>query len=161
MFVLVYVDDIIVASSNKKAIEQLLHKLSHEFALKDLGDLHYFLGIEVQKVSDGIILTQHKCASDLLQKVGMDNCKLVSSPMSTSEKLSLFEGTPFGHHDSTQYKSVVGALQYLALIRSDISFAVNKVCYFLHAPTTVHWAAVKRILIYLKSCTCIVLKIGR
>jgi hypothetical protein len=45
MFVLVYVDDIIVASSSKKATEQLLHKFSHEFALKDMGDLHYFLGI--------------------------------------------------------------------------------------------------------------------
>jgi hypothetical protein len=126
-----------------------------------MGDLHYFLSIEVQKVSDGIILTQHKYASDLLQKTGMDNCKPVSSPMSTSEKLSLFEGIPLGQHDSTQYRSVVGALQYLALTRPDMSFVVNKVCQFLHPPTIVHWAAIKRILRYLKGCTHIGLKIGR
>jgi hypothetical protein len=68
----------------------------------------------------------------------MDNCKHVSSPMSTSENLSIFEGTPLGHHDSTQYRSIVGALQYLTLTRPDISFVVNNVCQFLHTPTMVH-----------------------
>jgi hypothetical protein len=85
MFVLVYVNDIIIASSDEKATTHLLCQVSHEFALKDLGDLHYFLSIEVQKVSDGIILTQHKSASDLLQKTSMENCKPVLSPMSTSK----------------------------------------------------------------------------
>jgi hypothetical protein len=142
MFVLVYVDDIIIASSSQKATEQLLHKLNLEFALKDPRDLHYFLGIEVHKVSDGIVLTQEKYASDLLQIVGMGDCKPVASPMSISEKLLVFEGSPLGQHDSTQYRSIVGALQYLTLTRPNISFAVNKVCQFLHAPTTTHWAAV-------------------
>jgi hypothetical protein len=113
----------------------------------------------VHKVSNGIVLTQDKYASDLLQKVGMGDCKPVNSPMSTSEKLSMFEGTPLGQHDSTQYRSIVGALQYLTLTRPDISFTINKVCQFLHAPTTVHWDAVKRILRYLKSSTRIGLKI--
>jgi hypothetical protein len=81
--------------------------------------------------------------------------------LSASEKLSLFEGTPLGQYDSTQYRSIVGVLQYLTLTRLDISFAVNKVCQFLHAPTTVHWAPVKRILKYLKSSTPIGLKIHR
>jgi hypothetical protein len=89
MFVLVYVDDIIVASSSQHATKHLLHQLSQEFTIKDLGDLHYFLGIEVHKVSNGIILTQDKYASDLLQKVGIRDCKPVNSPMSTSEKLSI------------------------------------------------------------------------
>jgi hypothetical protein len=78
MYALVYVDDIIVTSSNPKATEQLLHKLGQEFALKDLGDLHYFLGIEVKKVYDGIILAQGKYACDFLEKVGMGNCKPVN-----------------------------------------------------------------------------------
>lgn len=67
MFVLVYVDDIIVASSLDKATDALLQDLKGEFALKDLGELHYFLGIEVNKVKDGILLTQEKYASDLLK----------------------------------------------------------------------------------------------
>jgi hypothetical protein len=66
IFVLVYVDDIIVASSSSKATEGLMCKLNQEFALKDLGDLHYFLGIEVHKVTNGVILSQDKYASDLL-----------------------------------------------------------------------------------------------
>jgi histone deacetylase 1/2 len=81
--------------------------------------------------------------------------------MSTSEKLSRYEGSILGPKDATNYRSVVGALQYLTLTRPDISFAVNKVCQFLHAPTTVHWAAVKRILRYLKQTTNVGLKIGR
>jgi hypothetical protein len=94
MFVLVYVDDIIVASSSSRATEGLLRKLNKEFALKDLGVLHYFLGIEVHKVTNGVILSQDKYASDLLHRVGMKDCKPVSSPMSTGEKLSVLQGTP-------------------------------------------------------------------
>jgi histone deacetylase 1/2 len=129
--------------------------------LKDLGELHYFLGIEVHKTNGGILLTQEKYVSDLLKRVGMANCKPVNTPLSTSEKLSLYEGSPLGAHDTTRYKSIVGALQYLTLTRPDISFAVNKVCQFLHAPTTVHWDAVKRILRYIKQCTGLGLKIHR
>jgi histone deacetylase 1/2 len=63
---LIYVDDIVVASSSEKDVDALLHDLGLDFALKDLGELHYFLGIEVKKVHDGIILSQEKYASDLL-----------------------------------------------------------------------------------------------
>ena len=159
MFVLVYVDDIIVVSSTEKATDTLLKELQNEFALKDLGDLHYFLGIEVSKVSNGILLTQDKYASDLLKRVGMSDCKAVAAPLSTSEKLSLHEGSLLGPKDATHYRSVVGALQYLTLTRPDISYSVNKVCQFLHAPTTVHWAAVKRILRYIKQCTSLGIKL--
>jgi hypothetical protein len=103
MFVLVFVDDIIVASSSSNATEGLLRKLNQEFALKDLGDLHYFLGIEVHKVTNGVILSQDKHASDLLHRVGMKDCKPVTSPMSTSEKLFVLHRTPLGPQDSTKY----------------------------------------------------------
>ena len=68
----------------------------------------------------------------------MINCKPASTPMSTTEKLSVYDGTPLGPEDATRYRSVVGALQYLTLTRPDISFAVNKVCQYLHAPTSAH-----------------------
>jgi hypothetical protein len=138
VFVLVYVDDIIVASSLKQPMKALLQDLHKEFALKDLGDLHYFLGIEVTNVKNDILLTQEQYASDLLQKVGMSNCKPVATPLSTSEKLSLHEGTSLGASDATNYRSVAGALQYLTLTRPDNAFLVNKVCQFLHASTTIH-----------------------
>jgi hypothetical protein len=146
-------------SSKPQVITALLKKLSDAFALKDLGSLHYFLGIEVNKVQDGIILSQEKYASDLLKKVGMMMCKPVSTPLATGEKLAAQIGTPLGKNDATQYRSIVGALQYLTLTRPDLAFAVNKVCQFLHAPTDTHWAAVKRILRYLKGCTKLGLKI--
>jgi hypothetical protein len=151
MFILVYVDDIIVASSTQEAVTALLKDLKNDFSLKDLGELHYFLGIEVNKVRDGLVLTQEKYANDLLKRVGMSGCKHVSTPLSTNEKLSLHEGSLLGQKDATQYRSIVSALQYLTLTRPDIAFLVNKVCQFLHAPTTMHWAAVKRILRYIKS----------
>lgn len=85
MFVLVYVDDIIVASSSEKATTALLQDLKGDFALKDLGELHYFLGIEVSKVQNGIVLSQDKYANDLLKRVGMTNCKPANTPLSVSE----------------------------------------------------------------------------
>jgi hypothetical protein len=130
--VLVYVDDIIIASSTPSATSALLSDLNKEFALKDLGDLHYFLGIEVNKVSDGLILTQEKYASDILKRVGMSDCKPVTTPMFTLEKLSVHEGDLLGPNDATQYRSVVGALQYLILTRPDNSFSINKVCQTYH-----------------------------
>jgi hypothetical protein len=86
-------------------------------------------------------------------------CKPVSTPLATGEKLASYLCTPLGEKDSTQYRSIVGALQYLTLTQRDIAFVVNKVCQFLHAPTDIHWAAVKRILWYLKGCTKLCLKI--
>nr|ABF94964.1 retrotransposon protein, putative, Ty1-copia subclass [Oryza sativa Japonica Group] len=133
--------------SRQEAVSALLQDLKKEFALKDLGDLHYFLGIE------------DKYACDLLRRVNMFDCKPVSTPLSTSEKLSAHEGDLLGPLDATNYRSVVGALQYLTLTRPDIAFPVNKVCQFLHAPTTIHWVAVKRILRYLKHCTKLGLKL--
>jgi hypothetical protein len=144
VFMLVYVDDIILVSSHHSAVLVLLNDLNKDFALKDLGELHYFLGIEVKKIHNGILLTQEKNVNDVLQRVGMKDCKLVSTPLSSSEKLSLHEGSLLGSSDATNYRSVVGALQYLTLTRPDISYSVNKVCQFLHAPTTSHWAAVKK-----------------
>jgi histone deacetylase 1/2 len=161
IFVLIYVDDIIVASSCHKATSALLKDLQVEFALKDLGDVHYFLGIEVKKTKDGLLLTQEKYTNDILKRVGMLQCKPTSTLMSTSEKLSAHEGTPLEVEDSTRYRSIVGALQYLTLTRPDISFPVNKVCQFLHAPTTSHWNAVKRILRYLKDTSSLGLRFSK
>ena len=119
-----------------------------EFALKDLGDLHYFLGIEVKKIQGGLILRQERYATDILARCGMDKCKAIDTPLSSTEKLSAVEGDTLGPVDSTKYRSLVGALQYLTLTRPDISFAINKVYQFLHVSTTVHWSAEKNSQVY-------------
>jgi len=161
IFMLIYVDDIIVTSSSQDAVAALLKDLKKDFALKDLGELHYFLGIEAKKEKNGILLSQGKYAGDILARVGMVKCKPVSTPLSATEKLSCYEGSPLGAEGSTRYRSIVGALQYLTLTRPDLAFSVNKVCQFLHAPTTVHWTAVKRILRYIKYTVDFGLKIER
>jgi len=149
MYILIYVDDIIIVSSSSMATKRLLAQLQADFAVKDLGTLSYFLGIEVRHTSHGLVLTQRKYIQDLLSRTNMLTSKGVSTPMVPSEKLLLDSGDKLSPEDTTRYRSVVGALQYLSLTRPDISFCVNRVCQFLSAPTTVHWAAVKRILRYL------------
>jgi histone deacetylase 1/2 len=122
--------------------------------------LHYFLGIEVKKQHGGLVLSQERYALDVLTRSRMDKCKSIDTPLSSVEKLSITKGKALGEDDSTRYRSLVGALQYLTLTRPDIAFAVNKVCWFLHAPTTSHWSAVKRILRYIRGTMNLGLKIA-
>jgi hypothetical protein len=110
IYILIYVDDIIVTSSSNGAISALLRQLNEHFAIKDLGDLHYFLGIEVKRSPKGLLLTQEKYASDLLSKLGMTMCKAAPTPLSTTDPLSLAIGDPLGVEDSTKYRSIVGGL---------------------------------------------------
>lgn len=144
MFLLIYVD-IIIVSSVPTAIDKLLQLLISDFAVKDLGTLHYFLGIEVIPVKDGLLLSQQRYIRDLLSTTNMTEAKPVSSPMASST-LSAFTGV----EDPTLHRTVVGSLQYLSLTRLDLAFAVNHVCQFMHRPTKLHWQAVKRILQYFK-----------
>jgi histone deacetylase 1/2 len=149
MFLLVYVDDIIVVSSSASTTARLIREMRAEFAVKDLGSLHYFLGIEVGRQScGGLLLSQRKYAMDLLQRAGMLKCTPATTPMTVVDKLSANEGPLLSDDDATRYRSVVGGLQYLTLTRPDISFAVNKVCQYLHAPPCSQWSTVKCILYY-------------
>jgi histone deacetylase 1/2 len=150
IYMLVYVDDIVLAGSSATAIECLVQTLARTFPIKDLGRLDYFLGIEASYTDQGMVLSQHKYVLDLLQHAHMEGCRAISTPMSTSAKLSKDAGDVLSISDASSYRSLVGGLQYLTLTRPDISFAVNKVCQFLAQPTTVHYEAVKRILRYLR-----------
>jgi hypothetical protein len=146
----IYVDDIIVASSSMEATNALISDLHTQFALKDLGDLHYFLGMEVSRSGYGLLLKQERYATELLKRARISACKSIGTPLQPSEKLLVSNGVSLGPQDVTQYKSIVAAPQYLTLTKPDLSFSMNKVCQFLHAPTIVHWEAVKRILRYVK-----------
>jgi hypothetical protein len=92
-------------------------------------------------------LSQEKYAVEVLQKAGMHKCKSVKTPLSTAEKLVIGIGNALTDKD-TRYRRIVGGLQYLTMTRPDISFAINRVCQFLHAPTDFHMATAKRILRY-------------
>ncbi|MDV3140030.1 MAG: reverse transcriptase domain-containing protein [Sweet potato little leaf phytoplasma] len=149
VFILVYVDDIIVTGSNPEYIQSLVSKLNSSFALKDLGNLDYFLGIQVLTLPNGgLLLSQSKYIKDLLDRANMSDARSIASPMAANCRLTKESGSPLP--DATLYRSIVGALQYATISRPEISFSVNKVCQYLSQPYDTHWAAVKRILRYLK-----------
>jgi hypothetical protein len=124
-YLLVYVDDILLTGSNSVMLHHLVQLLSSEFKLRDLGDVHYFLGIEVQSTGMGLMLRQHKYILDILTRAGMTTCKPVDTPVSPS-KLAIQPDHPFS--DPTRFRQIEGALQYLTFTRPDICFAVNRVC---------------------------------
>jgi histone deacetylase 1/2 len=153
MYLLVYVDDIVVISSSESATARLVTALGADFAVKDLGKLHYFLGLEVTHCDAGLTLTQQKYSMDLLRHSGMLKCKTATTPMSATDRLSALDGHLLSSDDATEYRSLVGGLQYLTITRPDLSYAINRVCQFLHAPRDSNMTAVKRILCYLRHTT--------
>jgi hypothetical protein len=148
LYLLLYVDDIILTGTSPSLITNLITKLQQTFELKDLGPLHYFLGLQLQYHEVGFSVHQTKYATDLLTKFDMTNCKPSSTPYSSLSRLNQTQGTPLPN--PTHFRSLVGALQYLTFTRPDLSFAVNQVCQFMHSPTDTHLVAAKRILRYLK-----------
>jgi hypothetical protein len=157
-YLLVYVDDILLTGSNSLLLQRLIQLLSSEFKFRDLGSVYYFLGNKVQSTSMGLMLRQHKYTLDILTRAGMLSCKLVDTPISTSKTTILLDPL---FYDATRFCQIMGALQYLIFTRSNICFAVNRVCQFMHAPTDSHWAAVKRILRYLRGMASYGLHITR
>jgi hypothetical protein len=131
-------------------IEHVLHTLGQTFTIKDLGWLDIFLSIEASYTSDVMILGQHKYALDLFHRANMESYCVVSTPISTSDKLYRDLGDRFTQDVAFLHHSLVGALLYLTLTWSDLSFVVNKVCQFLAPPTNVDYKAVKRIIRYIK-----------
>ncbi|XP_019167625.1 PREDICTED: uncharacterized protein LOC109163327 [Ipomoea nil] len=125
VYLLVYVDDILLMGSDQPLVTHLLSKLSATFKIRDLGEPNFFLGIETVKCDDGILLSQPRYMNDILIRAGMAECKSLSTPISVSKIV------PFSAHlydDHTQYRSLAGALQYLTVTRPDLSFAVNQLC---------------------------------
>ena len=124
--------------------------MAREFDIKDLGNLKYFLGIEVARSCKGVSLSQRKYTLDLLQNTGMLECKPASTFMDQNLKLSTESGEPLTN--PAMYQRLVGRLIYLTNTRPDLAFAVSIVSQFMHTPRTAHLDAVYHILRYLKSC---------
>ncbi|XP_019186544.1 PREDICTED: uncharacterized protein LOC109181247 [Ipomoea nil] len=147
VFLLVYVDDIIMLGSSATLINTLLCYLATAFKIRDLGKPSFFLGIEMVDTSAGVILSQRRYMNDILNRAGMVDCKPLSTPASTTQPVTPSD-EPFDN--PTQYRRIVGALQYLTITRPDLSDAVNRLCQFMHTPTVNHWGMVKRVLRYVK-----------
>jgi hypothetical protein len=116
--------------------------------MKDLGELCYFLGIEVIKSPKGIWLLQRQYALNKLFEYGMMSCKPISIPLKQNVKLSANEGDLV--EDTTMYRRIVGSLIYMTITRPDLSYAVEVVSQFMQTPQKPHLDAMRRILRYIK-----------
>jgi hypothetical protein len=121
VYLLLYVDDIVLTASSSTLLHDIIGRLHTEFAMTDLGALHHFLGISVTRSSDGLFLSQRPYALDL-QRAGMSE-NSTTTPVDTKAKLSTTDGAPID--DPSEYRSLAGALQYLTLTRPDLAYAVQ------------------------------------
>lgn len=146
---LVYVDDILIASNSDDDLQLLKSALHSAFKIKDMGVPKYFLGLEIARNSTGISVCQRKYALDILAAVGMLACKPCSVPMDPTMHLSKDSGTLLDN--ASPYRELIGRLLYLTITRPDITFAVNKLSQFLSCPTDIHLAAAHHVLRYIQA----------
>ncbi|XP_019105507.2 uncharacterized mitochondrial protein AtMg00810-like [Beta vulgaris subsp. vulgaris] len=146
----VYVDDILVTGNNLAEMEALKVNLHHEFSIKDLGQLHYFLGLEVGYTDSGILLSQGKFTKELLSFCKFDLSKKASTPLPINLKLHADLGDLLD--DPSTYRSLVGKLNFLTTSRPDLAYAVQNLSQFMQNPRTSHHDALLHTLRYV-ACT--------
>eukprot|EP00253_Pinus_taeda_P036566 PITA_36566 len=115
----------IITGNADSLIKEIKQQMSQEFEMKDLGDLHYCLGLEVWKDSGQTFLTQGKYARNLLERFRMEQCKTTATPLQQNLKLSSDDGTK--QVDATLYRQLVGSLIYLTTTRPDLAYSVIQI----------------------------------
>jgi len=130
--IVIYVDDLIITRDSDADIFDLKKFLKEKFEMKDLGELRYFLGIEVIQSPKGIWLLQRQYALNKLSEYGMMNCKPISIPLEQNVKLSVDEGDLV--EDTTMYRRIVGSLIYMTITRPYLNYAIGVVSQFMQTP---------------------------
>jgi hypothetical protein len=139
---------LIITGDSDADIFDLKKFLKQKFEMKDLGELHYFFGIEVIQSPRGIWLLQRQYALNKLSKYGMMGCKPISIPLEQNVKLNADEGNLV--EGTTMYKHIVGSLIYMTIIKPYLSYAIGVVSQFMQTPQKPHLDAMRRILRYIK-----------
>eukprot|EP00253_Pinus_taeda_P033526 PITA_33526 len=138
LFVVVYVDDLIITGSSTHLINGIKRDLCNTFDMTDLGLLHYCLGVEVWQ-TENIFLSKSKYARSLVDRFIMQDCKPATTPIEPGPKLSAQSPSPLV--DESLLRQLVGNLIYLIATRPDISFAVSYISRFMTTPKVDHWIA--------------------
>ncbi|WZZ60344.1 hypothetical protein YC2023_060451 [Brassica napus] len=149
--ILVYVDDLIITGSDMAGIQATKEFLKSVFDIKDLGEMKYFLGIEICRSKEGLFMSQRKYTMDMLKETDVLGGKIAKTPLEEGYKV-LREGEVEEKQlleDPKLYRKMVGKLIYLTITRPDICFAVNQVSQHMQVPKVHHWKMVDRILRYL------------
>ncbi|KAH9680653.1 Integrase catalytic domain-containing protein [Citrus sinensis] len=147
LIVQIYVDDIIFGSTNELLCKDFSSCMSQEFEMSMMGELKYFLGLQIKQNEEGIFINQAKYVKDLLKRFGYDNGTAKTTPMSTTIKLDKEEKGK--EVDIKTYRGMIGSLLYLTASRPDIMFSVCLCARFQSCPKESHMLAVKRIFLYL------------
>ena len=146
--ILVYVDDIVIASPDKTTINSAKIMLQQYFKLKDLGDLKFFLGLELSRSQVGIFMCQRHYTMSILEDTGMLACKPSTVHMEADLKLNAESGSQLP--DPETYRRLIGRLLYLTISRPDICYTVHKLSQFVSDPRSGHMNAANILLRYLK-----------
>ena len=143
----IYVDDIIFGSTNDKLCKKFLKLMQSRYQMSMMGEMNYFLGLEVKQTDDGIFINQSKYTKNLLKNFNLQYCAVVATPMATATKLDLDEGAVV---DVTDYRGMIGSLLYLTASRPYIMYSTSLCARYQANPREPHLTAVKRIFRYLK-----------
>ncbi|GJU70821.1 retrovirus-related pol polyprotein from transposon TNT 1-94 [Tanacetum coccineum] len=147
LLVQVYVDDIIFGSTNPDFSKCFANLMKNNFEMSMMGELKFFLGLQVHQSPRGIFISQSQYAIELLKKHGLDECVSMSTPMATERLDADLQGTPT---DQTTYRRMIGGLMYLTASRPDIAYATFVCARYQARPTVKHLKEVKRIFRYLR-----------
>ncbi|GKD85109.1 retrovirus-related pol polyprotein from transposon TNT 1-94 [Tanacetum coccineum] len=147
LLVQVYVDDIIFGSTNPDFSKRFANLMKNNFEMSMMGELKFFLGLQVHQSPRGIFISQSQYAIELLKKHGLDECVSMSTHMATERLDADLQGT---HTDQTTYRHMIGGLMYLTASRPDIAFATFICACYQARPTVKHLKEVKRIFQYLR-----------
>lgn len=145
---LIYVDDILITGNDPVSITNIKKFLHNKFRLKDLGNLKYFLGIDISTSKNVIFIFQRKYALEIIKDAGLLGAAPIDTPMDRGLKLS-DKGEPL--KDPERYRRLVRRLIYLIVSRPDIMYSVHILSRFMHQPRKDHWEAALRVVRYLKS----------
>jgi hypothetical protein len=149
LIVKIYVDDIVFGGSSHNLVAKFADEMSREFKMSMMGELQYFLGLQIKQVKDRTFVHQTKYTNDMLRKFQMQDVKPMLTPMGSTATLDADEDGKLV--DQREYSSMIGALLYLTATRPDIQFSVCLCAHFQASPRTSHRQAVKRIFRYLQS----------
>ena len=144
VLITIYVDDLNIVGDSAMEIDHVKGLLKQEFEMKDLGELRYFLGIEVIQTTDGIWLLQGKYVLNMLEKFGMIRCKPIATPIEQNAELRLDVGEVL--EDATLYRKLVGSLIYATLTRPDMCHDIGVLSQFMQVPQKPHLDVVRRVL---------------
>ncbi|KAG8479260.1 hypothetical protein CXB51_029862 [Gossypium anomalum] len=152
VIILVYVDDLLITGNDMDMINDLKGVLNQNFKMKDLGDLRYFLGIEILRSQEGILLNQLKYAQDLIKDTGLSKAKVALTPLEQNQKLTTTQQHQDDKllEDKVVYQRLIGRLIYLTHTRPDITFAVTHLSQFMQSPKQSHMEAALRVVRYIK-----------